>query len=262
MASVWDEIGPPLRPCAEDITLYRRLAEPALAKNDSPQILLLGVTPELYQIEWPPGRDFIGVDRTLTMVQHVWPGRSDEVIVTDWEKLPLAKNSRDLVLCDGGLHLLQYPAAQQRVLARLADVLRAGGRCIFRLFALPPKRETAAVVLRDLRQRKVPDLNHLKLRLGMALQRTAEEGIAVHEIRETLRATCGDWSSLAARLCWPLPHLRAIDVYRRSNSRYHFLSLDEAIELFCSGGKFRVAEQALPSYPLGERCPLVAFVRT
>jgi len=38
--------------------------------------------------------------------------------------------------------------------------------------------------------------------------------------------------------------------------------LSNAIELFCSGGEFRLAEHALPSYPLGERCPLVAFVRT
>ena len=54
MANVWNEIGPPLRPGAEDIAHYRRFAEPALAKNDSPQILLLGVTPELYRIAWPP----------------------------------------------------------------------------------------------------------------------------------------------------------------------------------------------------------------
>jgi SAM-dependent methyltransferase len=262
MANVWNEIGPPLRPCAEDIAHYQRFAEPALAKNGSPQILLLGVTPELYRIAWPSRRDFLAVDRTLTMIKHVWPGRGDEVLVGDWEELLLPETSRDLVLCDGGLHLLQYPAAQKRVVARLAQVARAGGRCVFRLFVLPSRRETAAAVLNDLRQGKIPDLNHLKLRLGMALQRTPEEGVAVHEIRETLRATSGDWLSLAARLRWPLSHLRAIDVYRQSNSRYHFLSLDDAIELFCSGGEFRLAEQALPSYPLGERCPLVAFVRT
>ena len=125
------------------------------------------------------------------MIKHVWPGRGDEVLVGDWEELPLPETSRDLVLCDGGLHLLQYPAAQKRVVARLAQVVRAGGRCVFRLFALPSKRETAAAVLNNLRQGKIPDLNHLKLRLGMALQRTPEEGVAVHEIRETLRATSG-----------------------------------------------------------------------
>jgi SAM-dependent methyltransferase len=261
MASVWNEIGPPLRPCAEDVALYRLLAEPALANNDSPQILLLGVTPELYRIAWPTRRHFLAVDRTLTMIEHVWPGCGDEVLVADWERLPLPEASRDLVLCDGGLHLLRYPAAQKRVVARLAQVIRRGGRCVFRLFALPSKREAATVVLNDLRQAKIPDLNHLKLRLGMALQRRPEEGVAVHEIRETLRATGGDWLSLATRLDWPLLHLRAIDVYQQSNSRYHFLSLDDAIELFCSGGKFRLAEQALPGYPLGDRCPLVAFER-
>jgi SAM-dependent methyltransferase len=262
MASVWNEIGSPLRPCAEDIVLYQRFAEPVLAKNNSPQILLLGVTPELYRIAWPPRRDFIAVDRTLTMIEHVWAGRGDEVLVAGWEDLPLPEGSRDLVLCDGGLHLLQYPEAQKRLVVRLAKIVHAGGRCVFRLFALPSKCETAAAVLNHLWQGKIPDLNHLKLRLGMALQRTPEEGVAVNEIRETLRAAGGEWPSLAARLRWPLPHVRAIDVYRQSNSRYHFLSLDHAIELFCSSGEFRLAEQALPDYLLGERCPLVAFVRT
>ena len=262
MAGVWKEIGAPLRPHPEDIRLYRRLAEPVLAKNDSPQILLLGVTPELYRMAWPRRRNFVAVDRTLTMIEHVWAGRSDEVLLADWEKLPLPEASRDLVLCDGGLHLLQYPAAQKRLIARLAQVTRSGARCVFRLFVLPSQRETAAMVLNDLWQGKIPDLNHLKLRLGMALQRTPEEGVAVHEIRETLRSTSRDWLSLAARLNWPLSHLRTIDVYRESKARYHFLSLDHAIELFCADDKFRLAEQALPRYPLGERCPLVAFVRT
>lgn len=262
MAAVWNQIGSPLRPIAEEIASFARLAQPAIANADSPQVLLLGVTPELYRLPWPPGRDFLAIDRTPGMIEKVWPGPAEEVRLADWRELPLPPASRDLVLCDGGLHLLDYPAGQTQLMARLAAVVRRGGRCVFRLFVLPPEREPAKTVMQDLFAGRISNLNQLKLRLAMALQETPTKGVAVQRIRETLRDSCADWLALASRLGWVLEHLRAIDAYRGSPARYHFLSLPAVIDLFCAGGEFRWVGQTTSAYPLGERCPLVAFART
>jgi len=44
------------------------------------------------------------VDRTQAMVDNLWPGPKQEAHCTDWLALTLPDGSRDLVLCDGGLH--------------------------------------------------------------------------------------------------------------------------------------------------------------
>lgn len=260
MAAVWDQIGPPLRPSAEDIILYQRLSEPVIAGSRALRILLLGVTPELYRIPWPADRDFLAVDHTVAMIESVWPGRKVEVLAAKWQELPLPKASRDLALCDGGLHLLDF-AAQQRLIARLSEVVRPGGLCVFRFFALPKMRENSPSVLRDLLDGKIPEMNSLKLRLAMALQKSPEEGVPVREVRRELLRAVGDWNVLAARLRWSPAHVRAIDAYQGSSSRYHFLSIESAIELFCSSGEFRLGEVAAPSGATAVPCPIVSFVR-
>jgi len=261
MARYWRYIGSPLRPAKQDLEAYRHFASPVVERNPSPRILLLGVTPEIYSLPWPEGRDFLGVDWTRAMIDYVWPGRSQEMLEANWLQLPLEKGSRDLALGDGGLHLLKYPFEQEALVEQLHEVISPCGRCIFRLFALPVEREDESHVLADLFSERVPNLNVLKLRLGMALQKSPEQGVEVKEIWNLLRRQADDWSELAARLGWSADHLTAIDAYRDSNSRYHFITIDQASQLFCRAGRFREIGRRYPGYFLGERCPVIAFER-
>ena len=261
MARYWRHIGSPLRPAKGDLEAYRRYASEVVETNATPRILLLGVTPEIYSLPWPKRRDFLAVDWTRAMIDYVWPGSSHEVLEANWLQLPLGESSRDVALCDGGLHLLKYPFEQEALVEQLHKVISPSGRCIFRLFALPAEREDQGNVLADLFLGQIPNLNVLKLRLGMALQISPREGVEVRKIWSLLRGQTDDWSELAARLGWSTDHLTAVDAYRDSNSRYHFISIDQASELFCRGGRFREVGRRYSSYVLGERCPVISFER-
>jgi len=58
IARRWAEVGPPLRPSAEDLAFYRRAGR-LTRERGAPRVLLLGVTPELYRLPWPDGTDLL-----------------------------------------------------------------------------------------------------------------------------------------------------------------------------------------------------------
>ena len=100
------------------------------------------------------------------MISHIWPGPAAHVIQADWRELPLADASLDVVVCDGGLHLLDYPQGQSQLARTLARAIAPDGLFAVRLFVPPPQPETEAEVLAALLAGRIPDLNCLKLRLG------------------------------------------------------------------------------------------------
>jgi hypothetical protein len=131
-----------------------------------------------------------------------------------------------------------------------------------RLFVPPVTRETPQAVLDALRDGQIPNLNVLKLRLGMALQESSERGVRLGTVWDTLRESCSNFSELAASLNWSLEHLTAIDSYCGSDTRYHFVSVETVQRLFEAEGAFRLERVHQPNYALGERCPSVVFART
>jgi SAM-dependent methyltransferase len=261
MAAAWEQTGSPLRPCAEDVAVYWDFARDWIDGRGAPRVLLLGVTPEIYRLPWPVRTDFLAVDRTPAMIATVWPGKPGEVLRAGWLDLPLPPASRDLALCDGGFHLLDHPAGQRKLVERLADVIAPGGRCIFRLFTPGKEHETPEAVLADLQAGRIANLNVLKLRLGMALQRSAADGVSVREMWEILRGLAPSWESLAARLGWSLDHLLAIELYRTSDARYFFTSIEQVAGLFCADDRFVCLGFRHSGYTLGERCPIIVFER-
>jgi SAM-dependent methyltransferase len=262
VAFIWSQIGPPLRPSDEDISfLIRLLNEQGSARPIS--ALVLGVTPELYRLPWPAGSNVSAIDRTQAMIDHVWPGPAESVTHADWLELPFHASSMDLVLCDGGLHLLNYPEQQQEIASRLAHIIKPEGYCVFRLFLPPAIKETPEAVLADLQQGNIPNLNCLKLRLGAALQQGPTQGVELNEVWKTLHEAEPDLNTLAMTLGWTSDHISAIHAYRGSAARYHFVTVDEAIALFCEAtdGAFEVYRLEFPDYPMGELCPTIMFKR-
>ena len=260
MAEVWEKVGPPLRPSAEDQHLYWSLIDPWIRDYPRPRILLLGVTPELYRLPWPAEHDLLAIDRSREMIYRFWLGSPVQMMEADWTELPLPNESRDLAVCDGGLILLDREG-RKRLADRLHSVLVPGGRCVFRLFIAPAVQETPAAILDDLFASRIPSLNILKLRLGPALRESPDQGTAMREVWKTLRATAENWETLAARLGWKLEELRAVDAYRDSTARYYYRSQAHLEKTFCAEGKFVQVGSRLGNYPYAERCPLVAFER-
>jgi SAM-dependent methyltransferase len=262
IAKIWEQIGPPLRPSPEDIAFVQEEVHDWSKIHGAPRALILGVTPELYHMAWPQGTDILAADHTQSMIDSVWPGPRNAVICSEWTELPLENGSRDIVLCDGGIHLM-YPQDHQSFVRTLTRILPSGGLCIFRLFVPPEKKETPGDVLQDLLEARIANLNLLKLRLSMALQENSAEGVSLNHIWNLIHEAAPDFERLALRIGWNKEHLRAIHTYQNSRNRYYFLRVQEVQNLFCDNpGGFEVKEIHTPAYALGERCPTLVLKRT
>jgi SAM-dependent methyltransferase len=262
LASRWEEVGPPLRPCAADVAFYAEAVQRWSASNGSPRALILGVTPELFRLPWPSGSNVLAVDRNETMIQTIWPGPRNTVLRANWSDLPLESASRDLVLCDGGLQLLAYPDGHRRLVESIRRVVAHGGLCIIRMFVPHAPFESPEEVFRDLWAGKIANLNLVKIRLGMALAEGPGQCVRLRAVWEALQQAAPDFPTLARTIGWPLEHLELIHTYRDRHTRYFFLTIQEAEVLFCqSPGGFVLDHVCEPTYELGERCPTVIFRR-
>lgn len=262
IAKQWSQVGPPLRPSAEDLAIV----VDAVKHFPRPRVLVLGVTQELYRLPWPAGTSILAVDHTQAMIQALWPGPRDTAINAEWTDMPLPSGSRDVVLCDGGLALLNYPRDQKRMVSEIARVLSPGGLCIFRFYVPPAVRESPRVVLDDLVAGRIPNLNELKIRLCMAMQDDAAAGVRLGDVwnavRNAVRHAAADFQQLAGNIGWPIEHLVAINTYRDSDVRYHFIGLEGIRDIFCqSPGGLEIDSIRLPHYAMADRFPTVIFRR-
>ena len=256
IARRWAQVGPPLRPSEEDVAFYAGVVRTVR----SPRALILGVTPELYRLPWPSGASVLAADHTCVMIDAVWPGPREAVMCADWRVLPLPDASRNLVMCDGGVHLITYPDGQHKLVTALRRVIEPGGLCILRLFVPPAVRESDDQVLDDLLAGRIPNLNVLKLRLGTALQETPTAGVELRLIFDVIARLAPSLNDLADRLGWQREHLLAVESYRDSRTRYHFVTMADVIEMFCrSPGSFAVEKTHVPA--AYERCPFVVLRR-
>src|SRR5947209_65461 len=147
LANVWAHLGSPLRPSAEDQRGYSSLIFPWMEKFARARIIILGVTPELYELPWPAEHDLIALDHSREMIETVWPGPRESAHEGDWLAMRLPNESRDLALCDGGPILLKFPEQHRLLVQELHRLLAPRGRVVLRLFAAPEKRESVDEVL-------------------------------------------------------------------------------------------------------------------
>jgi len=262
IARQWQQAGPPLRPSNQDMDFCTDAISGWHRQHGAPRVLILGVTPDIYRLPWPEGTDIFAVDRSQPMIDIVWPGPKRDVLCADWLSMALPESSRDMVFCDGGLHLLSYPGEQRQLCRILHSLLSDKGLCLFRLFVPPRQRESPETVVRDLLEGKISNLNILKLRLAMSLQDSSEEGVALKKIWCALHKISADLEGLARKIGWSVEHMLAMSVYRNSTARYSFVTVDRVRDLFCgSSGGFKLRCLHVPSYELGERCPTIVLQR-
>jgi hypothetical protein len=237
MATRWDAIGPPLRPAAADVELLEQLM--AGGADPAPRCVVLGATRELAAATWPPGTELVAVDRSPAMAGALWDRDAGPVVLGDWRALPLAASSADLVVCDGGWHLLGGPAAQERVVDELALVVRPGGAVAVRAFLPAPEAIDVHGVFDRLDAGAVADANHLKVLLWMAT-RDGDDVVAVHDVWAVLAEAHPDLAALAERLGWPPATLLAFEAYRDAPDRYHLVDEATLVGQFRRHGAFEL----------------------
>lgn len=261
VARNWKHISSPLRPSTEDVESYSQVINLWTQTHfeQTPRGLILGVTPELYALPWPDHAILRAADRTQAMIDYVWPGQPEAAIHGDWLDLDLPHASIDILLSDGGLSMLDYSGGQQALIHDTSRMLAPGGLAAFRLYVPPARKESVDHVFKALNEGTIPNLNCLKLRLGMAMQPSPEQGTALADVWEALREQAGSgWKELADRLGWHHEHLGVIDAYRHSQARYYFVSAEQTIALFENAGLTHV-KSTYHKYEMGDQCPVVVF---
>ena len=167
--------------------------------------------------------------------------------------MPLEAGSRDIVVCDGGFHLLSFPDEQQQLVSKLHHVLADNGLFVVRLFTPPATAEAPGTVLQELLEGRIANLNILKLRLGMSLQNDSQCGVNLNTVWETLHRAAPDFARLASQIGWACEHLNAINTYRNSLLKYCFVSVEIVNELFSTNPSGFVMDSIhLPKYEMGD----------
>ncbi len=255
-AQNWARVGPPLRPCAEDIAIVE--AEVARhAAGRAIRALILGVTPELIALRLPPGSTVVAVDREPAMVAALFaPAPGTTAVIGDWLALPVSDASCDVVAGDGGASMLAFPDQYRALAAELARVVRRGGIVVMRLFAAPEPPESLADVRAALAT--IGSFDALKWRIAMALP-SSSRAVPVRAIRDAFDQLVPDRADLAARMGWRRDVIDHIDVYRDSPASYSFPTVAE-VSAVVSAHLVEVGRH-VPAYELGDRCPTLVWQR-
>jgi len=238
----------------------------AVARHASPRrsgpcsALILGVTPDVAKALRPENISLLGVDYSLPMVKEVWPGDVPgcrHAICGDWLAMPLADSSCDLVIGDGSMSCVRYPDGFRKLAASVARVLRPDGLLVLRCYAQPEKKEDPDRVLASLADGDNPTFHHFKFRLLMALQESTREGVAVADVYCCWAHSGIDPERLASTRKWDLATILTLELYRDSPTIHTFPTLAE--HRLALREHFDEVSCRFPSYPFGERCPMMVL---
>jgi hypothetical protein len=260
-AQQWQWIASPLRPAPEDIRLLERALSSWHTAHPvpSPQAVLLGVTPEIAVMRWPPGTRLTAIDHNEAMIREIWPGArfGYGALCANWSDLPQLPGSQDIVVGDGCFSVLVTRDEYRATVRAVRRVIREHGLFLTRFFIRPDVAETVAGVIDDLLQARIGNFHAFKWRLAMALHGSLDEGVRLADIWDAWHAAVPAPAQLASRLDWPLPAVLTIDAYRDVQTRYTFPTLTEARAALAAA--FEETACWFPGYELGERCPTLAF---
>ena len=261
VAHHWQHYGSPLRPCATDVQAMEEFVRRWCPDHGRPlKALLWGVTPEIAAMAWPEGTELLAVDKSRPMIEHVWPGDLPgrrKAVCADWFEFVCGADRYDVVIGDGNFAILDYPV-QYCTLAGLArDALTSDGVLITRFFIKPANSETPEAVFDDLLANRIGSFHSFKLRLAMALQTSANDGVRMGDVFNAWAHARIDFHALMAMTGWPQPVIDTIRLYEDKDSRLAFPSAAEVRTLMSE--HFDMLDERCLSYELGERCPVACF---
>jgi SAM-dependent methyltransferase len=197
-------------------------------RETSLRAILLGVTPEIAQMRWPPTSTLLAVDKSIDMAQAVWPGDVSgkrRVICGDWLALPQKDSSCDVVIGDGSINCLQYPDGFRALAKQISRVLRNDGIFVLRCYIQPPAPDQPAKLFASLAD--YPSFHYFKFHLLIALQPDACQGVAVNDVYRFWAAQNIDVDDLIAQTGWDRSAIQMMDLYRDSSTIHTFPAWSE-----------------------------------
>ncbi len=263
IARRWHLVGPPLRPGNADITLFEEIIRRRASDLARPlRGLILGVTPELANLDWPADTELKALDGSGEMVSAVWDRSRGQAIVGSWTATPIETDSQDVIVCDGGVGLLSYPDGQSELLREMVRLLAPGGVFAARLFAPGNCPDSMEQLQADLERGAVPSLDMLKFRLWGLLQADVASGVRPAEVVSTIERFVGDAATLSRRFGWPAAHVETLELHRHNDARYCLSNADTLGWLAGPVPGLEMLETRYPDHAVGAGCPVVSFRHT
>ncbi len=256
---VWDGIGYPLRPDAHVRKAFAELGE--LDSSGPLDVLILGVTPEIYSLGWPEKSSILGADINLGMIEQVWPGPIQDAVLCDWLNLPFERSTFDRVYLDGGQMFFAQGPEHQKLVDSISRVLRVGGHAILRCFASPENVPEVGEIIAKLHSGEIRNVNYLKLIMGMALSDGPQKGVSVNTIHDLLVDNFGTIDALAKPMGLTREERKSISAYSNSHNRYYFQTSDLLIESFTKQTGLRLSEKVVLNDEYGVS-PIFRFSKT
>jgi hypothetical protein len=270
-ADYWDMMAnqfqfqqPPLRPCAEDVSLIERTLANWKSRHPDRTLnaLLLGVTPEIAGLDWPSNSNLLAVERSQPMIDRFWlgnvPGRRT-ARCADWFQVEIPEASMDIVIGDGVLTSLAFPRQYRQIAGRISRWLKPDGILTLRVFARPEKAESMQDISTDLKARRIPQFDILKWRLAMALQGDVETGVMLSDVYHAWVKLEREHSSEIENTGWPRATIDTIQLYAGRPARYTFPTIAELDDAFST--ELQRVSVTVPNYAFGECCPTVIYQR-
>jgi hypothetical protein len=260
MAGCYAALGPPLRPSHEDIQVMERAIRDWSAEfaHRSLRALLLGVTPDIARMTWPARSLLAAIDISIPMARGVWPGNipgKQAVVCADWQALPVRDASCHVVAGDGSLSCLRYPQGFLAVLSSVRRALCDEGMFLVRCYVQSEVPESPAAVFEDMFEGAIPSFHEFKLRLLMALQRRAADGVAVESAYQHWASYGFDAVEVSERTGWEPDAIRMIDLYRESETVYSFPTFSQLRSVIRD--HFEEITVIGTSNGAGGRCPIL-----
>ncbi len=261
LSEQWDYVGSPFRPTPEDIGFASAVLRsmPNAERAGALTSVLLGVTPELAAVL--ANTQSLEIDHSIRMLHWSWlkfpRGRLAKPIVGEWTGLPLRNECTDLICGDGCNIQLEFPAAYRTWFREMARVLKPGGKVVLRVYLSPQTPEHSSAVIDDLTRGRIGNCNVLRMRLFMALQRSAATGIQLSDLADFWASANIDRNFLTAELGWPAAAIGIFDTFRNMTQRYSFPTLVELKTVFSD--YFVELDRCIPGYEIGARCPTIVL---
>src|ERR1019366_6048130 len=122
-------------------------------------------------------------------------------------------------------------------------------------YVRPERPESLEQVFDDMFRGAIPTFTQFKFRFYLAMPQDLRSGVALDDCYRLWASHSIEPARLAAITHWPLPEIQTVESFRGSSTVHTFPTLAEFRCLLHE--HFDEAGMILPSYPLGEHCPIL-----
>jgi SAM-dependent methyltransferase len=237
----------------------REWTSPVLEKASVQRVLVLGVTPEIVQLNWPAGAHLVGIDSSPAMIVSLWQGNAaalSHVACARWQQMPLDDATFDAVVGDGSLNALSSLDDYGKVFGEVSRVLKPEGVLVLRCFVRPPHAETPERVVLKAMEGEFPTTAAFRLRFAFAVA-NADGSIGLAALHDAFNALVPDRDALARITGWPRQDIDRVDTDKDSRVRLTFPTHSQLVSL--SEPIFRIEGAARGTYTQADHCPTFLF---